>query len=136
MSSSSDIRDVEVNVVSSPESNTSRNNSPEPTDNYRIINHLPTAANITCFPVIKTTTTAAGDDDNNSGSTKCDKDTAKGHQTTQKSSGASTNFSISSILSRSEPTVKKNNFVGVQTGQQNVLEAAINTSNDSAMLSR
>lgn len=126
MSSSSDIRDVEVNVVSSPESNTSRNNSPEP-DNFRLINHLP-ASNITCFPVIKT-----GDNDDNSG--KCDKDSSKG-QTTQKTSGASTNFSISSILSRSEPSAKKNSFVSVQSGQQNVLEAAISSNNDSAMLSR
>lgn len=126
MSSSSDVRDVEVNVVSSPESNNSRNNSPEP-DNFRIINHLP-ASNITCFPVIKT-----ADNEDNSG--KCDKDSSKG-QTTQKSSGASTNFSINSILSRSEPTAKKNSFVGAQGGQQNILEAAINSNNDSAMLSR
>ncbi|XP_022900911.1 homeobox protein Hmx [Onthophagus taurus] len=118
--SSSDLRDIEVNVVSSPES-TSRNNSPEPDGNYqRLLNHHIPGANITCFPVIKTS------------EEKCEKDKdSSAVATTQKSSGGSTNFSISSILSRNEPTAKKNIF-----GQQNPLEAAINSNNDSAMLSR
>lgn len=123
---SSPIREIEVNVVSSPES-TSRNNSPEP-DSYRLINH--SAPNITCFPLIKTS-----EDDKIK-----DKDNivVKATTATQKSAGGSTNFSISSILSRTEPTAKKlsvgvnNNYAGVQSGQ-NILEAS---SADNAVLSR
>ncbi|CAH0555859.1 unnamed protein product [Brassicogethes aeneus] len=102
---SSPVRDIDVNVVSSPES-CSRNDSPEP--EYR-------HSNITCFPVIKTNS----DDEK-------EKDLKS---TAPKSSGASTNFSISSILSRSEPTAKKNGF----TSTQNVLE---NSQADNAVLSR
>lgn len=115
---SSPVRDIEVNVVSSPESS-SRNGSPEP-ENFRIINHL-SQPNITCFPVIKTTS----DDEKND-----NKDLSK---VQQKNSGSSTNFSISSILSRTEPAVKKNGFFA--TGQ-NVLDASVANSTDSAMLSR
>lgn len=86
---SSPIREVEVNVVSSPES--SRNATPEP-ENFRLINQLATS-NITCFPVIKSGEIEKADD-----------------KTNQKSSSGSTNFSISSILSRTEPALKKNGF--------------------------
>jgi hypothetical protein len=120
--SQSDICDVQVNVVSSPES-TSRNGSPEP-DNYRIINRIPTPS-ITCFPVIKT----AEEDKTNA------KDFPKA-TATQKNSGSSTNFSISSILSRAEPTVKKNGFPGLPTSQHSILENSIGANPDSAMLSR
>ncbi|KAH0808437.1 hypothetical protein MTP99_017280 [Tenebrio molitor] len=114
---SSPVRDIEVNVVSSPESS-SRNGSPEP-ENFRLINHIATP-NITCFPVIKTSDDEKTDN----------KDLSK---VQQKSSGASTNFSISSILSRTEPTVKKNGFLA--TGQS-ILESGIANNADSAMLSR
>ncbi|KAF5292482.1 hypothetical protein FQA39_LY14029 [Lamprigera yunnana] len=120
MSSESDLREVEVNVVSSPECS-SRNGSPEP-ENYRIINRMSTP-NITCFPVIKT----SEDDTSNS------KDAPKA-TSTQKTSGSSTNFSISSILSRNEPASKKNGYLNSPTG--NILETAINSSAESAMLSR
>lgn len=120
MSSQSDLREVEVNVVSSPESS-SRNGSPEP-ENYRIINRISTPS-ITCFPVIKT------NEDEKTNTKDVPKATA-----TQKTTGSSTNFSISSILSRTEPSPKKNGYPSVQTG--NVLETAINSSPDSAMLSR
>lgn len=109
--SSPDGRDIEVNVVSSPESG-SRNNSPEP--NFRLI-----TPSITCFPVIKTTSDDDEDDKN-------DRNVAK---VQQKSSANSTNFSISSILSRTEPAVKKNGLF--HNAGQTILE-----NNDSAMLSR
>ncbi|XP_045473911.1 homeobox protein Hmx [Harmonia axyridis] len=105
---SSPVREIEVNVVSSPES--SRNASPEP-DNFRLINQLATS-NITCFPVIK------------SGEKTDDKDGVK-----QKGSSGSTNFSISSILSRTEPALKKNGFFpGV--------ERSLAADADGSMLSR
>lgn len=117
---SSPVRDVEVNVVSSPES-TSRNESPEP-DGYRLLGHG--SGITTCFPVIKT-----GEEDE-----RGDKD-AKA-TTTQKTSSGSTNFSISSILSRTEPTAKKNGFLpGVPNGQ-NILETGLSAGSDSAVLSR
>lgn len=113
-------RDVEVNVVSSPES-TSRNNSPEP-DAYRLLSHG--SGVTTCFPVIKTS-----EDDE-----RADKD-AKA-TASQKTSSGSTNFSISSILSRTEPTAKKNGFLpGVQNGQS-ILESGLAAGSDSAVLSR
>nr|CAH7721559.1 unnamed protein product [Callosobruchus chinensis] len=69
---SSPSRDLEVNVVSSP----SRSNSPV----------------VTCYPVIKAHSVNSEDED---------KDTStKSTPSTQKTSGGSTNFSISSILSR------------------------------------
>ncbi|KAL3268731.1 hypothetical protein HHI36_007833 [Cryptolaemus montrouzieri] len=96
---SSPVRDIEVNVVSSPES--SRNPSPEP-ENFRLINQL-ASSNITCFPVIKTS----------EGEKTVDKDISK-NGSNQKSSSGSTNFSISSILSRTEPSLKKNGlFPGI-----------------------
>lgn len=105
-------QEVEVNVVSSPES--SRIGTPEP-DAF----HAPA---MTCFPVIKT-----GDDEKGDG---------KG-AATQKTSSGSTNFSISSILSRTEPTGKKNGLLGLQGANQNgVLDVGIGGSGDSAMLSR
>lgn len=126
MSTSSDIRDIEVNVVSSPESN-SRSGSPEP-DSFRILKHV-SSSNITCFPVIKT-----NDDDKES------KDSSNNSQskgtTSQKNCGGSTNFSISSILSRSEPTAKKNGFLGVHASGQTLLDSGISHTPDSAMLSR
>lgn len=124
MSTSSDIRDIEVNVVSSPESN-SRTGSPEP-DSFRILKHVSTS-NITCFPVIKTS-----DDEKDSK----DNTTQSKGTTSQKNCGGSTNFSISSILSRNEPSAnKKNGFLGVQTGQT-LLDSGISPTPDSAMLSR
>ncbi|CAH1099952.1 unnamed protein product [Psylliodes chrysocephalus] len=111
-SMSSPNRDPEINVVSSPESS-SRNGSPEP-DTYRLINHNQHNS----YPVIKTS-----DDDE-----RTDKD-AKA-----KSVGGSTNFSISSILSRADPTVKKNGFMGVQGG--GVMETGIGGAADSGVLSR
>ncbi|KAL1491853.1 hypothetical protein ABEB36_012388 [Hypothenemus hampei] len=88
---------VEVNVVSSPESSASRNNSPEPDFGSRMVvnNHQVT----TCFPVIRTNS----DDED-----KIEKDPKI--ITSQKISGSSTNFSISSILSRDEPISKKTDF--------------------------
>lgn len=109
---------IEVNVVSSPESS-SRNTSPEP-ETFRNIT--------TCFPVIKTTD---GDDKQDS------KETPSKNTSTQKNSGGSTNFSISSILSRSEPTVKKNGYLGLQTtGSHSVLEAGLAGNAENTMLSR
>lgn len=126
MDSNSDAREIEVNVVSSPESS-SRNNSPEP-ESYRLMNRLSPPNSITCYPLIKT-----GDDAEKSKGCETVKPTA-----TSKSGGSSTNFSISSILSRSEPSAKKNGFVGVQTSAtQNILESAMGAGcTDSAMLSR
>lgn len=112
---------IEVNVVSSPESSSRNTPSPEPAaDNF--------TRNITCFPVIKTT----------DGDRPETKDTPnKNTNTTQKSSGGSTNFSISSILSRSEPTAKKNGFLGVQTAHQaGVLESGLTGNAENSMLSR
>lgn len=108
---------IEVNVVSSPESS-SRNTSPEP-ENFR---------NITCFPVIKTGDGVDKEESN--------KETLSKNTSTQKTSGGSTNFSISSILSRSEPTAKKNGFLGVQTGSHSVLESGFAGNGDNSMLSR
>ncbi|KAK9877262.1 hypothetical protein WA026_017651 [Henosepilachna vigintioctopunctata] len=105
---------IEVNVVSSPES--SRNPSPEP-DNYRLINQLATS-NITCFPVIKTSEDEKSDV----------KDNLKIASTPKNSSG-STNFSISSILSRTEPTLRKN---GIFTG----FDRTQSPDTDNNMLSR
>ncbi|KAG5888829.1 hypothetical protein JTB14_000102 [Gonioctena quinquepunctata] len=113
-------RETEINVVSSPES-TSRNTSPEP-DNYRLLNH-PSIS--TCYPVIKT----SEDDDVRTDRNK--------PSATQKTSGGSTNFSISSILSRSEPTAKKNGFMSGERGGQGMLEnAGFTGGSDSAVLSR
>lgn len=131
---SSPIREIEVNVVSSPES-TSRNNSPEP-DSYRLINH--STPNITCFPLIKTSS-----DDGDKIKDKDNIVVGKATTATQKSAGGSTNFSISSILSRTEPTAKKlnsvgvnNNYSGVQSGH-NILETGLSTTTtDNAVLSR
>lgn len=115
---SSPNRDIEVNVVSSPES-TSRNNSPEP-DSFRIINHPPSIT--TCYPVIKTSENEEKD--------------AKATATQQKSNSGSTNFSISSILSRTEPTAKKNGFIsGASTGQ-NLLDGTLASGSENAVLSR
>lgn len=119
MSTSSELRgDVEVNVVSSPESS-SRNASPEP-DNYRIINRI-TTPTITCFPVIKT----SEDDKSNP------KDVSKAN-VAQKTTGSSTNFSISSILSRTESSPKKNGYPALPAG----IDPSVISSPDSAMLSR
>lgn len=115
---SSPNRDIEVNVVSSPESS-SRNNSPEP-DNFRIINH--SSSITTCFPITKT-------------SENDERDT-KASATQQKTNGGSTNFSISSILSRTEPTAKKNGFMTGSSTGQNLLEGNVSTGNDNAVLSR
>lgn len=105
-------QEVEVSVVSSPES--SRIGTPEP-DSY----HAPA---MTCFPLIKT-----GEDEKSDG---------KG-AATQKTSSGSTNFSISSILSRTEPSGKKNGLLGLPGANQNgVLDVGIGGSGDSAMLSR
>lgn len=120
MSSESDVREIEVNVVSSPESS-SRNCSPEP-EHYRIINRM-TTPSITCFPVIKT------NEDEKTNTKDVPKATA-----TPKTPGSSTNFSISSILSRNEPATKKNGYPASQTGT--ILESTINATPDSAMLSR
>lgn len=130
MDSQSDVREIEVNVVSSPD-DSSRNNSPEP-DNYRIVNHMPATNTITCFPLIKT------NEDNESLKTNSSSDTVKATPTS-KTAGTSTNFSISSILSRTEPTAKKNGYLGMQTGgaPQNILESAMVTNcQESTMLSR
>lgn len=117
-----DIRDEEVNVVSSPESS-SRNASPEPEGyNNRLAGSIQTPS-ITCFPVIKTSGDEASDG----------KDKGLG---AQKITGSSTNFSISSILSRTEPTAKKNGFVGIQNAGQGFLDVGIAGNADSAMLSR
>ncbi|XP_050310242.1 homeobox protein Hmx-like [Anthonomus grandis grandis] len=84
---SSPVREIEVNVVSSPESSNSRNHSPEPPD-FRHVT--------TCFPVIRTS-----DDD--------EKDCANREaKMVTGSTQQKTNFSISSILSRDEPTIKGN----------------------------
>lgn len=114
---SSPNRDIEVNVVSSPES-TSRNNSPEP--DFRIISHPSSIT--TCFPVTKTSETEERD--------------AKATATQQKAIGGSTNFSISSILSRTEPAAKKNGFMSGASGGQNLLEGSIAAGNENAVLSR
>ncbi|KAJ8920149.1 hypothetical protein NQ315_011808 [Exocentrus adspersus] len=124
---SSPVREVEVNVVSSPEeSGASRNGSPEPTDGYRLLGHA--SGITTCFPVIKT---GAGSEEDEAKEAK--------PTTTQKSSGGSTNFSISSILSRQEPAAKKNGFLhqaAVHNGQ-NALEATgLVAGSDNAVLSR
>lgn len=111
------MRDIEVNVVSSPESSNSRNNSPEPDFGRMVVNHHVT----TCFPVIRTS-----DDDE-----KNDKDSKI--TATQKNSGSSTNFSISSILSREEPAAKKSGFIGGLANGQGVLDP---TNPNSSMLSR
>lgn len=127
MDSQSDAREIEVNVVSSPD-DSSRNNSPEP--DYRLVNHMAPSNTITCFPLIKT-----GEDEN----IKTNSDNVKATPTS-KTAGTSTNFSISSILSRTEPSAKKNGFLGsgVPAGTpQNILESAMATNcPDSAMLSR
>lgn len=115
---SSPNRDIEVNVVSSPES-TSRNNSPEP-DSFRIISHP--SSMTTCFPITKTSETEERD--------------AKATATQQKTNGGSTNFSISSILSRTEPTAKKNGFMSGASGGQSFLEGSIAAGNENAVLSR
>lgn len=137
MSTSSDVRDIEVNVVSSPESS-SRNASPEP-DSYRIINrHSPSQTSISCYPIIKTS-----DDDvvvrDNNDKNNSDNNIIISSPTLKTSScSGSTNFSISSILSRNEPVAKKNCFqIGVQNATQNILESAIGAGcTDTAMLSR
>lgn len=118
-------REIEVNVVSSPESS-SRNASPEP--DYRLMNRLSPPNSITCYPLIKTS-----EDADKSKNCEMVKPTP-----TSKTSGSSTNFSISSILSRSEPTAKKNGYLGAQApATQNILESAMGTGcTDSAMLSR
>lgn len=124
MDQNSEVREIEVNVVSSPESS-SRNNSPEPPENYRLMNRL-SPPNITCYPLIKTS------DDGENKNCETVKPTP-----TSKTGSTSTNFSISSILSRSEPSAKKNGFMGVQTPPQNILETAMGAGcADSAMLSR
>ncbi|XP_050499129.1 homeobox protein Hmx [Diabrotica virgifera virgifera] len=110
---SSPTREAEINVVSSPDS--SSRNSPEP-DTYRLINHN---SNIS-YPVIKTS-----------------EDEERTEKDTKKCVGGSTNFSISSILSRADPTVKKNGgfMSGVPGG--NVLEASgIGGGADNGVLSR
>lgn len=119
-SSSPELRDVEVNVVSSPESSRSRNASPEP-PHYRFAGR-----GITCFPVIKT-----GEEEEDKVASPQEETRATA---TAKTPGASTNFSISSILSRTEPAAgaKKNCFGGGATGGGG-LEAGVA---DSAMLSR
>ncbi|CAG9760445.1 unnamed protein product [Ceutorhynchus assimilis] len=114
--SSSPVRDIEVNVVSSPESSNSRNNSPEPADFGTMVNHHVT----TCFPVIRT----SSDDEE-----RADKD----RKITAAQKSSSTNFSISSILSRDEPTVKKPGFTSSLTNGQSVLDPG---NSNSAMLSR
>ncbi|XP_066252989.1 homeobox protein HMX3 [Euwallacea similis] len=114
---SSPVRDIEVNVVSSPDSSNSRNNSPEP-DFGRMVNHHVT----TCFPVIRTS-------DDEEKSDKDPKITA-----TQKISGSSTNFSISSILSREEPTSKKADFSANPLANGQSILDPINP--NSSMLSR
>lgn len=113
---SSPVRDIEVNVVSSPESSNSRNHSPEP-DFGRMVNHHVT----TCFPVIRTS-----DDDE-----KPDRDAKV--TSTQKISGNSTNFSISSILSRDEPAEKKTEFTAHSANGQSVVES---TNPNGTMLTR
>jgi len=113
---SSSGRDIEVNVVSSPESN-SRNNSPEP-DFGRMVNHHVT----TCFPVIRT----SDDEDKHEKESKI--------TATQKISGSSTNFSISSILSRDEPVSKRFDLsTNSLTNGQSILDT---TTANSTMLSR
>lgn len=125
-SPTSEAREIEVNVVSSPESS-SRNASPEP-ENYRLVNRLTPPNTITCYPLIKT----SEDTDKNK---NCE---TKSTPTSKTVSSGSTNFSISSILSRSEPSPKKNGYMTVPTGTaQNILESAMGAScTDSAMLSR
>ncbi|ENN70311.1 hypothetical protein HUJ04_001946 [Dendroctonus ponderosae] len=113
---SSPVRDIEVNVVSSPESSNSRNHSPEP-DFGRMVNHHVT----TCFPVIRTS-----DDDD-----KHDRDAKV--TSTQKISGNSTNFSISSILSRDEPVEKKTEFTAHLANGQSVVDS---TNPNGTMLTR
>lgn len=127
MDSNSDVREIEVNVVSSPESS-SRNASPEP-DSYRLMNRLSPPNTITCYPLIKTNE----DSDKNKNCVETVKPTP-----TSKTGSTSTNFSISSILSRSEPSAKKNGYLGVPTATtQNILESAMGAGcTDSAMLSR
>lgn len=128
MDSGSEVREIEVNVVSSPESS-SRNASPEP-DSYRLMNNRLTPPNtITCYPLIKTNEDA----DKNKNCVETVKPTA-----TSKTGSTSTNFSISSILSRSEPSAKKNGYLGVPAAAtQNILETAMGAGcTDSAMLSR
>lgn len=115
---SSPNRDIEVNVVSSPES-TSRNNSPEP-DSFRLINHPSSIT--TCFPVIKTSENESKD--------------AKATTTQQKTNSGSTNFSISSILSRTEPTAKKNGFMSGASAGQNLLDGSLSAGNENVVLSR
>lgn len=119
--SSPDRQEIEVNVVSSPESS-SRNASPEP-ENFRNFHHH--AQNITCFPVIKTNSIS---DDEKSDNTK------EAAAKAQKTSGASTNFSISSILSRAEPTVVKKN--GLLPANSFLDTTGLGNGHDSAMLSR
>lgn len=117
-----DVPDEEVNVVSSPES-CSRNPSPEPVDGF---GRLQTAS-ITCFPVIKTSS---------SDETSDGKDVAGKATHHQKVAGGSTNFSISSILSRAEPTAKRNGFVGIQSSGHGILDVGLGGNADTAMLSR
>lgn len=102
--------------MSSPESG-SGNASPEPAEPYRLVN----ATGITCFPVIKT----------------ADDDERKSPPTQKTTTGGSTNFSISSILSRSEPTGKRNGLLaGLPNVGQNVLDVGAGGNSDTAMLSR
>lgn len=121
-----DVREIEVNVVSSPEE-CSRNNSPEP-ESYRLMGHMAPTNTITCFPLIKT-----GDDDSEK-----NRESVKSTPTS-KTAGTSTNFSISSILSRSEPVAKKNGFLSIvpSGAPQSLLESTVaGNCPDSAMLSR
>ncbi|KAF7267857.1 hypothetical protein GWI33_018939 [Rhynchophorus ferrugineus] len=114
---SSPAREIEVNVVSSPES-TSRSGSPE-RGSYGAAEHR---GSVTCFPAIR----SLGNEDD-----KTEKEPAK-ITATQKTTGGSTNFSISSILSRNEPPTRKNNFLATPTGQ-GLLDP---TNPNNAMLSR
>ncbi|XP_018325862.1 homeobox protein HMX3 [Agrilus planipennis] len=128
--------DIEVSVVSSPESN-SRNVSPEPSpENYRYMNGggsggvggggvggIASGPTITCFPLIKT-----AEDEPSGGVKEVVKNTGK-------TTGSSTNFSISSILSRTEPNTKKTTLTEIHT-EQGPIESNKISQSDSAMLSR
>lgn len=132
---SSDSPDIEVNVVSSPESSPNPSRASTPIPNCRMVNHISSGANvvqgsqipsgITCYPIIKTNSVVSNNND-------CDdkmpeqlspKSGKNNNLHSPKSASSTTStgytsFSISSILSRQEPSAKRTN------GQSRVLEAA------------
>ncbi|XP_030758765.1 homeobox protein HMX3 [Sitophilus oryzae] len=111
----SPVREIEVNVVSSPESS-SRTGSPMLAE-HRL------GGTVTCYSAAGVRNVGDEDDEK-----RDERETGK-ITATQKS----TNFSISSILSRTEPPTRKGVFLGSTTPGQGLLDPA---GTNNAMLSR